>query len=34
MVLGKLDKHMQDNDTGALFFTIHKINSKSITAWK
>jgi len=30
MVLGKLESHMQKNETGSLSYTIHKINSKWI----
>ena len=30
MVLGKLDSHMQKNDTRPLFYTTHKDNSKWI----
>ena len=28
MLLGKLDSHMQKDETGLLSYTIHKINSK------
>ena len=30
MVLGKLDSHMQKNETGPLFYTIHKDQFKWI----
>ena len=30
MVLGKLDSHMEKNETGNLFYTTDKINSKLI----
>lgn len=34
MVLGKLDSHVQKNETGPLSYTIHKINSKGIKECK
>ena len=30
MVLGKLDSHIQKNETGPVSYTIHKFNSKWI----